>query len=136
MADGDTSFVAWATKLNRRWIVHHGLNERAKEYMDYLAAADPSRLERSCWLAHELAHQASGEDPKPWFYAGLFSLATVEEARKFLASHWLTLSALPCFTGEFPAPITNTTVGQAARDKLERIQQALSRLRTSAPDNS
>src|SRR4051794_20202758 len=78
MADGETSYVAWAYRVNGRWIVHHGLDQRAKAYMDHLAGVDPRRLERSCQLAHQLARQAAPEDPKPWFYAGLFSLADAE----------------------------------------------------------
>lgn len=40
----------------------------------------------------DLVHgESGGLDPKPWFYAGLFSLATADEARRMLASHPLTL---------------------------------------------
>lgn len=136
MADAETSYVAWANRLNGRWIVHHGLDQRAKAYMDRLAQVDPRRLERSCQLAHQLARQAAPEDPKPWFYAGLFSLATVEEAREFLANHWFTLSAIPSLTAELCRPDTATgALGEAAREKIARIRQALSCALASARDN-
>ena len=135
MADRETSYVAWANRLNGRWIVHHGLDQRAKAYMDHLAKVDPRRLERSCQLAHQLARQAAPEDPKPWFYAGLFSLATVEEAREFLANHWFTLSAIPSLTAELCPATAAGAIGQAARDKIARIRQALSCLLASAQDD-
>lgn len=135
MADGETSYVAWACRLNERWIVHHGLDQRAKAYMDHLSKVDPRRLERSCRLAHHLARQAAPEDPKPWFYAGLFSLATVEEAREFLANHWFTLSAIPSLPAELCPGTAAGAIGQAARDKIARIRQALSCLLASAQDN-
>lgn len=134
MPKEETSYVSWASRVNQRWIVHHGLDERAKAYMDHLAQVDPSRLEQSCHLAYQLARQAAREDPKPWFYAGLFSLATMEEARDFLANHWFTLSAIPSFS-TLPSPAdTAGPLGPAARDKLERIRQALSALLTSQAD--
>ena len=64
------------------------------------------------------------EDPKPWFYAGLFSLATPEEAERFAGTHWLTSSAIaeeqdPRLTAESPELI----------EKLGRIREALARVR-------
>jgi hypothetical protein len=121
--------------VNQRWIVHHGLDERAEAYIDHLAKTDPERLERSCQLAHQLAHQARREDPKPWFYAGLFSLATVDEAREFLANHWFTLSAIPSLPVELCADAPAGAIGKASRTKIARIRKALSRLLTSAREH-
>jgi hypothetical protein len=96
--------------------------------MDHLAKVDPERLERSCQLAYQLAREAAPEDPKPCFYAGLFSLATVEEAEEFLANHWFTLSSIPSLTAQSCPASTAGAIGQAASDKIARIRQTLSRL--------
>ncbi|MHC1769750.1 MAG: hypothetical protein AB9869_36630 [Verrucomicrobiia bacterium] len=134
MADTDKDYVAWAKRVNGRWIVHQGLDERAKGYMDHLEETDPKRLERSCRLAYQLVRQAGPEDPKPWFYAGLFSLATVEEATKFFASHWFTLSAIPSLADRVRPTAPADSIGQAAHDKLGRIRQALADLLATSED--
>lgn len=83
--------VATAKRINRRWIVHGGLKETAEAYMEWLESKDPARLRRACELALSLVHNhGHGSDPKPWFYAGLFSLADADEARRFLDGHSLT----------------------------------------------
>jgi len=84
--------VETVRRINRRWIVHGGLRDTAAAYLEELREKDPARLRRSCELAMDLVHgESGGLDPKPWFYAGLFSLATADEARRMLASHPLTL---------------------------------------------
>ncbi len=128
MADTNKDYVAWAKRVNGRWIVHQGLDARAQDYMDHLEEADPKRLERSCRLAYQLVRQGGHEDPKPWFYAGLFSLVTVEEATRFVARHWFTLSAIPSLADRLCPPAPTASIGQAARDKLARIRQALADL--------
>ncbi|RYD36484.1 MAG: hypothetical protein EOP87_05400, partial [Verrucomicrobiaceae bacterium] len=78
--------VEWATRINQRWIVHRGLGKRAEDWMNHLQETDPPRLRISCEAARLMIRRWSEEgDPKPWFYAGLFSTATAEEAEKFLA---------------------------------------------------
>ncbi len=63
-----------------------GLRKNAAFYLDHLARTDPARLHRSCRRVKLLADQfGHTEDPKPWFYAALFSLATIPEAKRFLA---------------------------------------------------
>ena len=66
------------------------------------------------------------EDPKPWFYSGLFSLTTPEEAGRFLEDHWLTriVTATP---GELAAT-SHENVGETTLDKIQRIQAALTKL--------
>ena len=123
--------VAWARRINSRWIVHHGLGESAGAYLDYLAKTDPQRLERSCRIAQQLARQAKQEDPKPWFYAGLFSQANVDEARQFLADRWFTISAIPALTAELGSTIPPGAMGAAAREKIQQIREALSALLVS-----
>ena len=78
-------------RINRRWIVHGGLRESAEKYLAELERCDPGRLHRSCGLAMALVHSApAGRDPKPWFYAGLFAMATPDEAERTLGKHRLT----------------------------------------------
>lgn len=87
--------VAWVRRVNSRWIVREGLRGRAAAYLDFLAATDTGRLRRSCRRARRLTdHFGDDEDPKPWFYAGLFSLASGEEAAGFLTEHPFTFAAL------------------------------------------
>lgn len=124
--------IAWARRINCRWIVHHGLGVSAELYLDHLAKADPQRLERSCRIAQQLTRQAKQEDPKPWFYAGLFSLANVDEAGQFLANHWFTISAIPSLAAELGSTIPPGAMGAAAREKIQRIREALSDLLVSS----
>src|SRR5262245_18378355 len=94
-SDGDDA-VAWVRATNARWLVHHGLREDAADYLDHLAAVDPVRLKPSCGIARRMVQRCgSASDPKPWFYAGLFSVATAEEGRRFLAGHKFTGMAIP-----------------------------------------
>jgi hypothetical protein len=88
--------IEWAQRVNQRWIVRYGLGLRAEEWLAYLAASDPKRLEKSCEIARAMVHHWSQlGDPKPWFYIGLFSTATYDEAKRFLAGHRLTSSCVP-----------------------------------------
>ena len=118
--------VAWAKRVNNRWIVHGDLNRNAELYLDHLARTDQSRLVSSCRNAHLMTGWCdSMEDPKPWFYSGLFSLTTSEEAGKFLADHWLTgmVTASP---GK-PATATDNRA-ETTLEKIQRIQVALAKL--------
>ena len=111
--------------MNARWIVQAGLDRDAENYMRHLESTDSSRLERSCQNARLLASlREPAEDPKPWFYAGLFSLATPEEVERFIGRHWMTRSAVSAVP--LPCPDGNP---QAAIARLQRIRDALSRLR-------
>jgi len=88
--------VEWVRRVNGRWLVHDGLNEAAREYLDHLAVTAPERLGRSCRIAHALVAQSRGvEDPKPRFYGGLFSLATPSEAERFFAGRLFVSSLWP-----------------------------------------
>ena len=116
--------VAWAKRVNSRWIVHGDLNRNAELYLDHLARTNPSRLVLSCRNAHLMTDWCDpGEDPKPWFYSGLFSQATPEEARTFLADHWLTriVTASP----EKLAATSPENVAETTLEKIQRIQRAL-----------
>lgn len=121
-----TDHVAWVRRVNARWIVHHGLDENAQAYLDHLAKVDPQRLKRSCRNAHLMVEQKDGmDDPKPWFYAGLFSLATNEEVNRFLAEHWLTkiVTGTDDQTAIQPGAVSEDTL-----KKIQRLQTTLARL--------
>ena len=65
------------------------------------------------------------EDPKPWFYSGLFSLATREEAARFLATHRVTQAAIPAMAGDPEVELWLDRVGPETRQLMERLRQAL-----------
>lgn len=89
------SQVAKAHRINNRWIVHGNLRDNANAYLDHLSSTDPLRLERSCSIAMDLVHKRRAlNDPKPLFYAGLFSLATEAEIERFLQGHHFTRSVI------------------------------------------
>jgi hypothetical protein len=121
--------IGWAERVNSRWIAHHGLSENAEAYLSHLRQCDPDRLSKSCQRAHRLVRECKpGEDPKPWFYAALFSLATEGEVRQFLADHWFTRVAGPATTAQAGIQSEPAQVGGETREKLDRIRQALRRL--------
>lgn len=121
--------ILWARRVNARWIVREGLRESAAAYLDYLEATDPERLRRSCWRARRL-NVLSGmtEDPKPWFYAGLFSLASAAELARFLSSCPFTLACLPAQAQAVPGSLEPESVGRATWETVLRIRAALAEL--------
>lgn len=121
--------VSWARRVNGRWIVHHSLRERAEDYLDYLAQGDPGRLQASCENAKTLVRTGAGrEDPKPWFYAGLFSLATAEERRRYLTEHRFTTAILAPADEEKHRAQGAPGFSPSTEAKLERIRQAVAHL--------
>ncbi len=79
-------------RINRTWLVQGTLARDAGDYLDLLEKERPSDLEEACAQALAAAHRASDEhrDPKPDFYAALFSRATEEERGRFLKDHLWT----------------------------------------------
>ena len=111
--------------LNTRWLVHGGLDRDADAYIRHLEALDPARLARSCehaWRMLNLRNECA-EDPKPWFYAGLFSLATNAEAERFLQRHCLTRAAVAPDAGP-----PREAMSAATMQKLSQLRNALARL--------
>lgn len=118
-------YTSWAKRANARWIVHGGLSKSAEDYMRHLEQTDPSRLAASCHNAYLMVWQRdSMEDPKPWFYGGLFSLATREEADRFACNHWLTYNLIVPETG-LPEP---TGISDVTREKIKSLREAIARL--------
>lgn len=122
-----SDYVAWANRVNSRWIVHHDLRRNAEDYLAHLAKVDPPRLASSCRHAHAMVEQADAmEDPKPWFYAGLFSRATSAEAAKFLAAHWLTKVVTDA--SEQVCAASPDNVSDITLEKIHRIRAALTKV--------
>lgn len=125
-------YVAWARRANGRWIVHQGLGRNAEAYLEHLERTDPERWVCSCRNAYRLVHERQPmEDPKPWFYAGLFSLANESEAREFLAGHWLVATAITPTRATPSATPAPETISTATQEKIRRIREAIARLPAS-----
>lgn len=121
--------VEWARRVNNRWIVHHGLKESANAYLSHIESVDQERLVKSCERARQLIRACgSSDDPKPWFYAGLFSLATLEEAREFLAGFEFTVSAIPSLADALASSAVPGVVSEETRQKIQRIRAAVAQL--------
>jgi hypothetical protein len=121
--------VAWVRRVNDHWIVRQNLRESAAAYLDHLAGTDPERLQLSCAGAKHLTETfGKKEDPKPWFYAGLFRMATEEEAKSFLAKHKFTYSAISGLDEANSPMFAEAMVHDHTAEKLRRIRQALQNL--------
>ncbi len=118
--------VEWAARINKRWIVHHGLGHRADEWMTHLTKTDPRRLKKSCEMARSMIRRwGQIGDPKPWFYAGLFSTATGDEARHFLAGHRLTTATVPSMAGDEDVKAWKDSLCPETCELLQRLRTGL-----------
>ena len=117
--------IGWVRHVNGRWIVRESLRADASAYLDHLAAADPARLRESCRRAKDLVTTHPTEDPKPWFYAGLFSLATGAEAARFLKGHDFTVACIPRLAGGGLGALRVDEVRPDTADKIHRVRAAL-----------
>jgi hypothetical protein len=132
----DHSPVDWVKRVNRAWIVRGHLNVQAETWLDHLASLDDGRLQQSCENARALCDLRDPlDDPKPWFYAGLFSLATPAEARKFLATHRVTKALVPSMADDEEVRLWLERVGPETLQLLERLRQALGCLRQHSAEN-
>lgn len=89
--EGEADLVK-VRRVNQSWIVRGKLKETATAWIDHLRLTDPTRLEKSCWLALFLTRYRKNilRDPKPLFYAGLFAFATRKEIGVRLEPHPMT----------------------------------------------
>lgn len=71
------------------------------------------------------------QDPKPWFYAGLFSLATCEEARRFLGPHRVTKACVPAMAEDEEVALWLDRVGSETRELVQKLREGLARLQRS-----
>ena len=121
--------IEWVKRVNNSWLVRRGLDERAREWLDYLASCDDGRLLRSCRAARAMCGlREQLEDPKPWFYAGLFSLANAAEAARFLQHHRITTAALPSMAGDENVVLWLDQAGDDTRGLVLRLRTSLARL--------
>lgn len=83
-------YPSWAQRANARWLVHGGLGTCAAAFMARMELQDRNRLIHACRNAYLMVWQRDcREDPKLYFYGGLFSLATREEIEEFLSGESL-----------------------------------------------
>lgn len=84
--------IEHARKINRTWVVRGTLSDNTARYLDRLETERPAILLAVCERAVAAARLASAEfrDPKPDFYAALFSRATDAERDEFLRDHFWT----------------------------------------------
>lgn len=124
--------VDWVKRVNQSWIVRHGLAERAEEWLAYLERQDDGRLETACRTARAMCGvRDRSEDPKPWFYAGLFSPASREEAKLFLANHRLTPASVPAMWGDEGVAEWIEGIRPETRELLERLRKGLANVAAS-----
>ncbi len=127
MKHRDTSDpIAWARRINPVWKVRHGLDQAAADWLDHLEQTDPDRLRACCTIAAALSRGPGyGSDPKPWFYGGLFSLASRDEALRFLATHRLTSAIIPALAHEPKSEQWVAALSSTTRDLIERLRTAI-----------
>ena len=121
--------IEWATRVNRSWIVRSNLNDQADAWINYLAGVDDGRLLKSCEAARAMCDIRPPEgDPKPWFYAGLFRLATADEAEKFLDTHRVTRASVPAMAHDPAVHLWLGRVGSETLDLLSQLRMDLKRI--------
>ena len=121
--------VDWARRVNRSWLVRSNLNDHTEAWLDYLTELDDGRLLRSCQIARELCNlRQVHDDPKPWFYSGIFQLATAAEAKYFLETHRVTKSLVPAMANDPDVVLWLDRVGPETRELLLRLQRDLARV--------
>jgi hypothetical protein len=121
--------VEWAKRINRSWIVHNNLNDQAEAWIIYLAGSGDPRLEISCEAAQTMCDRREPlDDPKPWFYAGLFHLATPEEARRFLDVHRVTKATVSSMSDDESVQLWINRISPETRDLLERLRFSLAEI--------
>jgi hypothetical protein len=118
--------IEWAKRVNSSWIVHGGLNKRAEKWLDHLTSLDDGRLLPSCVAARAMCGmRAPLEDPKPWFYAGLFGLATPAEAARFLPDYRITRAVLPSMAADESVVLWLDRVSDQTRELVLRLRDSL-----------
>lgn len=124
------SAVDWVKRVNRAWIVHNNLNDQAEAWVDYLLANQDPRLDRSCETARTMCDLRDPlDDPKPWFYAGLFHFATADEAKRFLDVHRVTKATVPVMADDESVKLWTNRISTETQELLDRLRSALVRAR-------
>lgn len=128
--DADMPPVDWVVRVNSSWLVRGGLDEAAGRWIEHLRATDPARLEASCDAARGMCRMRQPlADPKPWFYAGLFSLATPEEVARFIPGYRITKAAVPSMEHDKEVLLWLDRVGDETRLLIGELRGGLECLR-------
>ncbi len=118
--------LTWANTVNNTWIVHNNLKNSAEDWLTHLERLDDGRLIPSCEIARRMcALRDPLDDPKPWFYAGLFHMATQEEAIDFLPNHRVTRATVPSMHDDKAVVLWLDRVTPETRVLLNRLREAL-----------
>ena len=118
--------VEWVKRVNRSWIVHNNLNDQAEAWVTYLADLNDERLEPSCELARTMCDLRDPlDDPKPWFYAGLFHFATAAEAKRFLDTHRVTKATVLTMVDDESVGLWIARISPETCELLDRLRKAL-----------
>lgn len=121
--------IEWAGRVNQSWIVRGWLKEHALEWIKFLMTEDDGRLQSSCEAARAMCGLRDPlGDPKPWFYAGLFSLAAADEARRFLENHRVTKAAIPSMPEDESVVLWLDRVDPETREPIQRLRDGVQRI--------
>lgn len=116
----------WAKQVNRSWIVRNHLDDHAEQWLQHLSALNDGRLLPACEAARAMCYQRGPlDDPKLWFYAGLFSPATAAEANHFLAEHHGTKATVPAMHNDEGVRQWLANVSPETRDLFARLRDTL-----------
>lgn len=97
--------------------------------MKRLAELNDGRLRKSCEIAHSMCmFRDRTTDPKPWFYSGLFSMATEKEAIEFLGTHRITKALVPSMRNDEGVRLWLERVGPETHELVNRIRAGLDHL--------
>lgn len=122
--------VDWVRRINRSWIVHNNLNDQADAWLTYLADLGDERLKISCEIARTMCDLRDPlDDPKPWFYAGLFHLATAAESKRFLDTHRVTKATVPTMVDDESVRLWIARISPETCELLDRLRKALVKAR-------
>ena len=126
--------IDWACRVNRSWLVRGGLDQHAAQWLRLLKVTHDDRLPLCCLAARAMCGlRAPLEDPKPWFYAGLFHLATADEARALLTSHPVTMASVPALQDDPSVQKWMQQVKPETRELVARLRAGLARLGDEGP---
>jgi hypothetical protein len=121
--------IEWAKRVNGTWLVRGGLNTAAAAWLEHLETHDPGRLLACCEAARAMCElRPRLSDPKPWFYAGLFSRATEQEAQRFVAGHRITKAAIPAMQGDGEVKRWLDRAGPETRELIDTLRSAVAGL--------
>lgn len=122
--------VEWARRVNRSWLVRSNLNDHADAWLSYLELLNDGRLLKSCEIARAMCQlRPSDGDPKPWFYVGLFQLATASEAKRFLETHRVTKALVPAMENDPDVLLWLERVGPETVELLQCLKKGLQQFR-------